>query len=86
MVVRARIDGSWLLLAIVNDLWHQDDAVKSLGQGVGLANTRARLVRLYGDLSSLTAASHGGDRYVVSIRLPFSSAGDEDVSSVEAQR
>jgi len=41
------------------------------GAGVGLADTRARLTRLYGASSSLTLAERDGGGATASLRLPF---------------
>jgi signal transduction histidine kinase len=53
----------------------RDDGVgvrsATAGGGVGLANTRARLVELYGDAHGLTVAPAPGGGTVVTVTLPF---------------
>ncbi|MBV9081364.1 MAG: sensor histidine kinase, partial [Acidobacteriaceae bacterium] len=47
-------------------------------RGVGLANTRARLAALYGDRASLEAGNAAGGGALVTIRLPYHGAENDD--------
>lgn len=42
--------------------------------GLGLANTKARLEKLYGDRGGLTISTTNGDRFLVSIQFPLTTA------------
>lgn len=68
--VRARLDGGTLTIAVSDDgagIAHGDDA----GNGLGLANTRARLRGLYGDAASLTLSpGETGAGTTVTVVLP----------------
>jgi two-component system, LytTR family, sensor kinase len=47
------------------------------GNGVGLANTQARLHRLYGDRQNFTVRPNAEGNFVVEISIPFRTAGEE---------
>ena len=47
-------------------------------RGVGLANTRGRLAALYGDRASLEVANAAGGGALVTIRLPYHDAENDD--------
>jgi LytS/YehU family sensor histidine kinase len=67
--VRARREGDLLRLEV------RDDGPglpgKPCGEGVGLANTRARLQQLYGDFHRLTLANGAPAGLVVTLDLPY---------------
>jgi len=67
--VTARRTGAQIEIAVVDD--GRGDAVASAGTGVGLANTRERLHRLYGDAARLATSrpARGGFRAV--LQLPY---------------
>ena len=71
--IRARVDGSNLLLEVSDDGVGVDEG--RMREGIGLANTRARLSAIYGTAHSfeVTAAPRGGT--VVRIVLPSAAAG-----------
>jgi len=71
VAIRARMDEPWMLITVENDLAGPRVGVNTAGGGLGLANTRARLLRLYGDAGSLRASSEEPGRYIVSIRIPL---------------
>ena len=45
------------------------------GHGLGLANTRTRLEKLYGEQGSMTVSSAQNSRFLVSIEFPLTTAG-----------
>jgi two-component system LytT family sensor kinase len=45
------------------------------GHGRGLANTRTRLEKLYGEQGSMTVSSARNSRFLVSIEFPLTTAG-----------
>jgi signal transduction histidine kinase len=71
--IQARPAGDQLRIAIADTGpgWNGD---QPRGEGLGLSNTRARLVQLYGDAASLLAgAAHGGGT-IVTLILPYRAA------------
>jgi len=69
--ISARRDGDALLLAVENrSAGQQSDAPGRPGQGIGLANTRARLAMLYGGSAVLESGPVEGG-YRATIRLPL---------------
>jgi two-component system sensor histidine kinase AlgZ len=85
VAIRARMEEPWMLITVENDLAVQKVGGNTAGGGLGLANTRARLERLYGDSGSLTASSGELGRYIVSIRIPLNpSVACHDLLSEEA--
>jgi LytS/YehU family sensor histidine kinase len=60
------------LIEIEND--HSPHATTEAGDGVGLANTIARLAALYGAQGALSASAPDRPRFLVSIRFPLSFA------------
>jgi sensor histidine kinase YesM len=63
-----------LRIAIENDqtevlLQSGDD-----GNGLGLANTKARLEKLYGEQGSVTVTTAENNRFLVSIQFPLTAA------------
>lgn len=68
--IRARREGDWLKLTVTNDVPATPDATRSDRKGgLGLANTRARLLERYGNRQSLEIAQ--GREFVVTLRWPF---------------
>jgi len=59
-------------------------AATGLRPGIGLANTRARLVELYGDAQSLTIANAEGGGACVEVVIPFRSADDVESAAAAA--
>lgn len=70
----ARRDGGMLVVEVGNDAAPEDAAPASTSNGVGLANTRARLAQLYGEAASLEAGSGTPGEFVSVLRLPWSVA------------
>jgi signal transduction histidine kinase len=69
--VRAERDGGVLQLTVTDDGVGQRSAPVD-GKGVGIANARSRLERLYGASASLAIApGEGGEGVTVRVRLPF---------------
>jgi LytS/YehU family sensor histidine kinase len=71
LTIRARRDGAQLHLEVIDDGVGLP-AEKPLREGIGIANTRARLRELYGDAASLELHNSSGVK--VEIRLPFHTA------------
>jgi LytS/YehU family sensor histidine kinase len=70
--ITASVIGGQLRIDIENDrteglLQSADD-----GNGLGLANTRTRLEKLYGEQGSVTVSSAQNNRFLVSIQFPLS--------------
>ena len=53
-------------------------------EGVGLSNTRARLLELYGSVASLLLTPAAGGGAVVRVRLPYTSADDRTYVTADA--
>jgi len=71
VVVRARRDGEWLAVEIEDDGAGLPEPGAPVRDGVGLANTRARLAELYGERQRLELRPRAGGGTVVSLSLPF---------------
>lgn len=70
--ITARRDDSKLILAVRNESQtstHSQGGV--LKEGVGLSNTRARLERLYGSLSSLRVVEDGESGVTAEVTIPY---------------
>lgn len=70
----ARRDGATLVVEVGNDAAPEDAAPPATSNGVGLANTRARLAQLYGASASLEAGPGTPGEFVSVLRLPWSLA------------
>lgn len=82
LVVVARRDGSRLLLAVRDDGPGPAAAPRAAGRtGIGLANTRARLARLYGDDFALEVGGLAGRGHEARIAIPFRPASPSGRSS-----
>ena len=76
LAIRARRESPWLVLEVLDDgagLGAGENGVNGVKEGVGLANTRARLAQLYGAHHELRLAGppDGGGGLVVTLRIPF---------------
>ncbi len=71
--LHARHDGPHLVLRVGNSGPNLRDD-RSRGGGVGLANTRARLRELHGDLASVTLLERAQGGLDVEVRLPWSAS------------
>ncbi|MGE0555151.1 MAG: sensor histidine kinase [Gemmatimonadales bacterium] len=69
--VGASRDGETLVLQVMDDGPGPDAAPAAPGEGVGLANTRARLETLYGNAASVTLATGPEGGATVTVRLPY---------------
>jgi signal transduction histidine kinase len=73
--VRARRDDGSLLIEVYDDgPGLKTDASTRAGEGVGLANTRARLEQLYGARQSFTLAEREGGGVKAALVIPFARA------------
>lgn len=50
-------------------------AARSITDGIGLSNTRTRLVQMYGEQQEFTAANQPGGGFAASITIPYSTSG-----------
>jgi signal transduction histidine kinase len=75
--VEAGITSEGLRLAVIDDGVGRAREIRSEGGGVGLANVRARLVRLYGDRARLECAERAGGGFTAAVLVPlrFEAAG-----------
>jgi two-component system, LytTR family, sensor kinase len=68
--IRARRDGAQLVVSIHD----HGPGLESISEGVGLANTRARLAGLYGDAASVSMRSEPEGGAAAELRLPLRDA------------
>lgn len=69
--VKAERKQDSLILTVLDDGPGLGGAAVEEGRGIGLSNTRARLERLYGPLSSLGVEDRAGGGVAVTVVLPF---------------
>jgi hypothetical protein len=71
VAIRASASEGQLRIEIEND--RREDTMYSgeEGHGLGLANTRARLEKLYGEQGSVTVSTAQNNRFLVSIQFPL---------------
>jgi LytS/YehU family sensor histidine kinase len=79
VVIRASAIADQLRIEIENDRPIQGPQSGERGEGVGLANTRTRLATLYGTQGSITFSTLRDNRFLVSIKFPFSTVDSETV-------
>jgi two-component sensor histidine kinase len=83
IALRARIDGSQLVLCVENNAPLGEVGTGSIsGTGVGVRNTRARLSHLYGDEQSFDLRAGEGPVTSAEIRLPYHTRADLRTSAV----
>ena len=70
----ARREGGALVVEVGNETAPEGAAPAASSNGVGLANTRARLAQLYGEAASLEAGPGAPGEFVSVLRLPWSAA------------
>ncbi len=76
VAVRARREGGTLVLTVEDDGPGMPPDGATDSTGIGLANTRARLARLYGDAASLAIAPADPHGVRVTLELPYREAAD----------
>ena len=69
--IRARRENGWLRIQVCDDGPGIDDAQDVLAEGVGLANTRARLRHLYGSAHRFELKNISGAGFIVDLEIPF---------------
>jgi len=74
VTLRGRRDGAAIVIEIANPL---SSAPARSGNGHGLDNVRRRVAFRYGPRAAVQAGAQG-ERYVVSLRLPFETKGNDD--------
>jgi signal transduction histidine kinase len=74
IVVAATVDGSALRISVRDNGYGPSAAGAKPGTGIGLANLRERLSRLYGESASLTLADAEGGGALAVLTLPFRAA------------
>ncbi len=76
VTIQARRDGDQIKLSVSDNGKKSFDAsvMERQGNGIGLANTRARLQQLYGHQQSLTIANGELRGWTVEIKIPYSPA------------
>ena len=79
VVIRASAIEDQLRIEIENDRPIHDPQSGERGEGVGLANTRTRLATLYGAQGSMTFSTLQDNRFLVSIKFPFTTVESETV-------
>jgi two-component system sensor histidine kinase AlgZ len=79
VVIRASAIEDQLRIEIENDRPIQGPQSVERGEGVGLANTRTRLATLYGTQGSITFSTLRDNRFLVSIKFPFTTVDSETV-------
>ena len=75
--IGARLDGPQIVLSVHDDGPGLGGAQGATKEGVGLANTRARLERLYGAAQSLRYGNAADGGFEVELRIPFRRAPEE---------
>jgi two-component system, LytTR family, sensor kinase len=71
VVIRASASEGRLRIEIEND---RRDGTGEEGHGLGLANTRTRLEKLYGEQGSITVSTAQNNRFLVLIQFPLAKA------------
>jgi LytS/YehU family sensor histidine kinase len=79
VVIRASAIADQLRIEIENDRPIQGPQSGERGEGVGLANTRTRLATLYGAQGSMSFSTLRDNRFLVSIKFPFTMVESETV-------
>lgn len=84
IAVRARRDGAALVLSVTDDGPGLPPPGSGPPPGIGLANTRARLARLYGDAATLRVENAPPHGVVVTMTLPYREAAGGGPQETEA--
>jgi LytS/YehU family sensor histidine kinase len=80
--VGARVDGERLTLNVVDDgPGLSSDTPDEEGRGVGLSNTRDRLVQMYGDAQTMSVVNGDRSGVTVTIDIPFATSPQLDSQS-----
>jgi LytS/YehU family sensor histidine kinase len=71
IAIKASVVDGQLRIEIENDRSENPLQSGEKGHGLGLANTRARLEKLYGETGGITVSTAQKSRFLVSLRFPF---------------
>lgn len=71
IAIKASVVEGQLWIEIENDRSENPLQSNEEGHGLGLANTRTRMEKLYGDSGNITVSTAQKNRFLVSIRFPF---------------
>jgi LytS/YehU family sensor histidine kinase len=71
IAIRASTIGGRLRIEVENDRRASEQQSDETGHGVGLANTRTRLEKLYGEHGCLTVSTAQNDRFLISMWFPL---------------
>jgi LytS/YehU family sensor histidine kinase len=74
VAIRASVIEEQLRIEIENDRTESPLQSSDEGHGLGLANTKTRLEKLYGEQGTVTVSPTQNNRFLVSIQLPLSKA------------
>jgi LytS/YehU family sensor histidine kinase len=78
VAIRASVIEEQLRIEIENDRKESPLQSSDEGHGLGLANTKTRLEKLYGEQGTVTVSPAQNNRFLVSIQLPLSKASSID--------
>lgn len=71
IAIRASASKGRLRIEVENDHTTAEQQSDDKGHGLGLANTRTRLEKLYGEQCRLTVSTPQNDRFLISISIPL---------------
>lgn len=80
VVIRAKKEGNYLRVEVMDSGPGSTNGMASREGGVGIANTADRLRQLYGDDFEFTAGNQESTGFAVTIRIPFRRESDANLS------
>jgi LytS/YehU family sensor histidine kinase len=82
IAIRASAIKGRLRIEVENDRTTAEQPSVEKGHGLGLANTRTRLEKLYGDQCRLSVSTPRNDRFLISMSIPLNTDSPEVFSRV----